>query len=1167
MKRIEYFQKFILIVLFCIAAFAVSAQDLPEFNMNDTTIVECQGILFDSGGEDGIYTNNENLTFVINPGQGVITLTFQDEFCLENSLDFLSIYNGPSAASPLLGTYTGTTLPPSLNATNGAVTLVMTSDNTVAYCGFMLEWNTDAPDPIPPAISVNVLPNCNASNLTVNFSPTIPCSYLLNSEWTVMVDGSAVAVNNAVPACNGGNTNAVVLTLAQPFSFNCDYTVQLYIEIPDACLVIHPFELETTFTYDNCGVAAEIIAAQNPICPGGCTTLNAEVSGCFTYTYAWNNGLPATAGPHTICPAITTVYSCTITEVETGNTSTEVITINIESNNITTLAQTVCQSADDIVMTAQGSGVWSGEGIVEDTNVFDPDLVVGGGITYVYFQTASCIDSVALTVTPIQTDGLTAACPGSAPFQLNGTPGGGTWQGPFTNASGVFDPTTVGTWTVGYTVNGCVDSMDVNVDDIGGSFTLDSICQSVEFDQIVFSPLGGFWSGVGIVDSFNGVYAPSEMPAGDQQLTYTVNGCDQIFNVFIKIIQIGGTQHTSCPDEEPLVWYDPTPLPTGGVWEGEGIINTTTGLFDPGLIPNNSNTFIAYNAPNGCSDTTYIFNLKTSVEVDELSFCLNDGPFDLNTNNLGVIELSGGDWSGPGVSEPTTDNFIFNPGTASVGIHQIYYERNNCQDSIAVTVFPNGLNVSSLSFCALDDPIILQENLVAGGTWSGQGIVNAATGLFDPELATPGNFYVYWTTSAGCSDSINISIEPFEQATISGLNEEYCIIDQQFTFTVSPDGGNLTGSLPDFTFNPSLIGEGSFQAIYTVNGNLCPNSADTVDFVVYPPLTTVVAISDDLICEDQSTTITVTATGGNPTGSFTFAWSNGGLSTNVNTSQPGVSTVIYVTTSDGCSSPALDSAVITVLPPLTVVATTSPMFCFGEPGFAAVDVQTPGSYSYVWNITAGDELAEAPAGSSLNIEITDLVNGCIWDSIITIPSHPNVTANFNINPATTCIDLEDAVSGVTYVDLSQNATQGTWSFGNGSSAPYATGQSVSQVYTAPGNYTVTLSVENNFGCADSTSETLCVLPDVPVFIPDIFSPNDDGNNDVLYVRGVGFTKMEFYIYNRWGEEVFYSNNVERGWDGMLRGRAALSGTYYYSFKAGLGNGVKQELHGEIALIR
>ncbi|MFM9984085.1 MAG: gliding motility-associated C-terminal domain-containing protein [Flavobacteriales bacterium] len=1139
-------------------------QDLPEFNMADTTVTECQGILYDSGGEAGIYGNNENITFVINPGVGIITLSFFNEFCLENNLDFLSIYDGPNSGAPLIGTYTSTTMPADISALSGAVTLVMTSDNSVSYCGFSIEWSTDAPDPVPPTISVNVLPSCNTNLLNVAFSSPVVCSSATDADYSIVVNGNTILVTSVQPNCSNNLSNSVTLTLAQPFSFNCDYTVNIHIEIPDVCEVLHPFDLTTTFQYDNCGVNANITANFNPICPGSCALITANVLGCFTYTYSWNNGLPATAGPHSVCPSIATTYSCLITEVETGNTTTKTITIQIETNNITTPPQTVCQSSPDIAMAAQGSGLWFGGAVIEDSNIFDPDLATPG-INYVYFQTASCLDSVAITVTPIQANPVTAACPGSPAFQLTATPGGGTWSGPFTTVGGIFDPTTAGSYIVTYSVNGCTDDATVNVDDIGGNFTLPDICQSIDSDQIDFSPLGGTWSGVGITDAFNGIYSPASMPAGDQQFIYTINGCQQIFDIFIKEIEIGGNYHTACPEEPNLVWYDGSPTPPGGFWMGEGIVNASTGLFSPGIFTNNAFTFIYYTAPNGCIDTTFIDIILTTVGVNELFFCQSDPAYNLNAENLQIIVPSDGLWTGPGVTQPIPGQYAFNPIGAGPGEHVVYYERNNCLDSIQITVFPISLSVNSLSFCSESDPSLLQADIVPGGVWSGQGIVDASTGLFDPGSTSEEDFYVYWDTPAGCLDSIAIHVEQFEEAIITGIDSIYCMVDQDFNFQTTPAGGNLTGSLPGTSFNPSTIGPGSYEVIYTVQGILCPATADTAAFEVYPELTTTIAISDNLICDDQSTTVTVTASGGNPNNSYTYTWSNGGFPVNTNTSTPGVTTTIFVQTNDGCSSPVTDSAYIEVLPPIVVDVTTSGLLCNGAPGFASADVQTPGTYDIVWNNTSG-ETVDVPAGTVLDLTITDLINGCTWDSLVTVPSHPQVVANFSVNPATDCINLTDA-SSVTFLDLSQNATQGNWSFGENVSYPYSSGQSITQSFSTAAIYSVTLTVQNNFGCSDAMTMDLCVLPDVPVFIPDIFSPNSDGSNDILFVRGIGISRMEFHVYNRWGEEVFSTNNQENGWDGVHRGMPALSGSYFYTFSATMGDGTRQNLQGEIALIR
>jgi gliding motility-associated-like protein len=151
--------------------------------------------------------------------------------------------------------------------------------------------------------------------------------------------------------------------------------------------------------------------------------------------------------------------------------------------------------------------------------------------------------------------------------------------------------------------------------------------------------------------------------------------------------------------------------------------------------------------------------------------------------------------------------------------------------------------------------------------------------------------------------------------------------------------------------------------------------------------------------------------------------------------------------------------------------------------------------------------------------------------------------------------------------VSQNGVAGNWDFGNGQSAPYEPGNTPDQTYPGAGNYTVTLTLENSGGCLDTAFATLCILPEVPVFIPDIFSPNGDGNNDVFRLRGHGITNVEFLVYSRWGELVFSSKDINKGWDGTINGKPQPSGNYIYYIQASLNDGTVQELKGEVTLIR
>jgi len=88
-----------------------------------------------------------------------------------------------------------------------------------------------------------------------------------------------------------------------------------------------------------------------------------------------------------------------------------------------------------------------------------------------------------------------------------------------------------------------------------------------------------------------------------------------------------------------------------------------------------------------------------------------------------------------------------------------------------------------------------------------------------------------------------------------------------------------------------------------------------------------------------------------------------------------------------------------------------------------------------------------------------------------------------------------------------------------------------------------------------------------IFIPNIFSPNGDGQNDVLYVRGQGIEQLTFVIYNRWGQKVFETKDPNHGWDGTINGKPAETGVYVYHVNAVLHDGMTVSRHGDVTLVR
>ncbi|TAL58572.1 MAG: gliding motility-associated C-terminal domain-containing protein, partial [Bacteroidetes bacterium] len=87
------------------------------------------------------------------------------------------------------------------------------------------------------------------------------------------------------------------------------------------------------------------------------------------------------------------------------------------------------------------------------------------------------------------------------------------------------------------------------------------------------------------------------------------------------------------------------------------------------------------------------------------------------------------------------------------------------------------------------------------------------------------------------------------------------------------------------------------------------------------------------------------------------------------------------------------------------------------------------------------------------------------------------------------------------------------------------------------------------------------------YIPNAFSPNGDGENDIFYVRGNCIKELTFIIYNRWGEKVFKTTDPKQGWDGTHRGKTANTAVFAYYMNAVLASGEKISRKGNVSLIR
>jgi gliding motility-associated-like protein len=117
-----------------------------------------------------------------------------------------------------------------------------------------------------------------------------------------------------------------------------------------------------------------------------------------------------------------------------------------------------------------------------------------------------------------------------------------------------------------------------------------------------------------------------------------------------------------------------------------------------------------------------------------------------------------------------------------------------------------------------------------------------------------------------------------------------------------------------------------------------------------------------------------------------------------------------------------------------------------------------------------------------------------------------------------------------------------------------------------GTITVTPSIGGCIGSAKTYIVTVKPL-NKDVFVPNVFSPNGDGKNDVLHVYGNYISKLEMRVFNQWGEQVSFITDRGEGWNGMQRGKPQPVGVYVYVLKAELTDGRKVNMKGSVTLVR
>lgn len=284
-----------------------------------------------------------------------------------------------------------------------------------------------------------------------------------------------------------------------------------------------------------------------------------------------------------------------------------------------------------------------------------------------------------------------------------------------------------------------------------------------------------------------------------------------------------------------------------------------------------------------------------------------------------------------------------------------------------------------------------------------------------------------------------------------------------------------------------------------------------------------------------------------------------------------------VTVTDGQGCRARDSVFIEDINNFEAEITVIPDTCSFSLGSAIAVasggqpfVDRPGQqpYNYFWNITEQQNdttFVDSLLTGSYEMSVRDSF-GCIYNLDFLIPDYRfNLEPDFIFSPDTN--PIPGLLPTVTFINQSLNATEFIWNFGSGD---ISTEYDPDYIFPGSGTYDVKLIAMNSFGCMDSISKPVTIDFFLNFFTPNAFSPNNDLVNDSfnIVLSGIMDSTYLMVIFDRWGQEVFSSNDLKEAWAGNYNntGKILPSGTYIYRCSFIDLSGKKHVIYNKILLI-
>ncbi len=630
----------------------------------------------------------------------------------------------------------------------------------------------------------------------------------------------------------------------------------------------------------------------------------------------------------------------------------------------------------------------------------------------------------------------------------------------------------------------------------------------------------------------------------------------------------------------------------------------------------------SFSAPTACFGSASNFN-NTSVYSGAATFFWNFG--DLSTladtsiiknpsytyPSPGTYTVSLGITAGTGCAANTTFTVLVSPLPAISVVQPLPY----CPgDNVPAPVITNTPNVGvSYSWSNNNTQIGLGAN--------GTGVPPSFTAGQNFSAATVNGVITITPHLNGCAgppvtDTVKIKIAPL----IVQSNIELCpnVVSNQINFTTIPNGiaatftwtntspgifigltpTSGTSNIPSFTAIYPGTNAQSISITATASYNGCNGPPATFSITVNPYPTA--SFSHTRGCEGNQTIFTDASTVNNGTISqWSWDMDNNGLYNDASGPAPayvfnpaGTYTVnLEVVSNKGCKDDTFEIVVVNASPKVNIFGDVLSGCSIHTVNFTdSATVQAPQNIvSYNWNFGNGTVWNSAGPVASSFVNTTHTANlyytisltvisdsGCVGSVVKSnyITVYPIPKAAFAWGPKEA--DILDPM--IHFYDQSIGASgpnAWTWYFGDtfigDDSANYSHLQNPIHKYTElqPGTYHVTQWVENIYGCKDSTSDNVVIHSAYTFYAPNAFTPGYDGLNDGFKGTGIGINNATYvlWIYDRWGSLIFEAHDLEKAWDGKVKGQPVQEDTYVWKVNFDDNTGRSHEYKGVVNLLR